>query len=101
MEVYKVSGPAIDQSAIIKVQIPESLGGINRLVYDEGGKLHALHAGYKASLFDSLTKELIPLEAPQEGQVAVRSAISPNADYIAFLRYVGEGESGNISTKRL
>ena len=94
MEVDKVSGSAMDQPAIVTVKVSESLGRICELVYSDGGKLHVLHRGGKVSLFDSSTKELVLLDAPQEGQEVIDSAISPNADYIALIRYVGEGENG-------
>ena len=94
MDVNSVSGSAIDQPAIVKAQVPELLGVIYQLVYDDGGKLHARHATNKVSLFDPLTRELILLEALQDGQKAIHSAISSNANHIAFLRYVGEGENG-------
>ena len=93
VEVDKVSGSAMDQSAIVIVKVLESVGYIYKLVYSDGDKLHVLHGGGKVSLFDSSTKELVLLKAPQEGREFTRSVISPNADYIAILQYVGEGES--------
>ena len=87
-------GSAMEQPAIVNVKVPELVGRNNRLVHDDGGKLHVFHARGKVSLFGPSTKELILVEAPQEGQKVVDSAISPNADYLAFLRYVGEGENG-------
>ena len=94
MEVDKVSGSAMDQSAIVTVKVSESLGQIYKLVYSDGSKLHVLHCGGKTSLFDPSTKELIPLDAPEKGQEVTRLAISPNADYIALIRYVGKGDNG-------
>ena len=94
VEVDKASGSAMDQSAIVPVKVSESLGWIRELVYSDGGKLHARHSGNIVSLFDPSTKELVLLDAPEEGQEVIDSAISPNADYIAFLRYVGKGENG-------
>ena len=93
MEVDKVSGSAMDQPAIVTVKVSESLGRIYKLVYSDGGKLHVLHVRGKTSLFDPSTKELVLLDAPEKGQEVIDSAISPNADYIAALRYVGEEES--------
>ena len=43
MEVDKVSGSAMDQSAIVTVKVSESLGQIYKLVYSDGSKLHVLH----------------------------------------------------------
>ena len=94
MEVDKVSGSVMDQPAIVTVKVSESLGWICELVYSDEGKLHARHEGGKISLFDPSTKELVLLEAPQEEQEVIDSAISPNADYIAILRYVGKGDNG-------
>ena len=93
MEVDKVSGSAMDLSAVVPVKVSESLGQVSELVYSDGGKLHVLHSGGKVSLFDPSTKELVLLEAPQEKMI-VDWAISPNADYIALVQYVGKGESG-------
>ena len=81
---------AADQSAIVTVKVPEPLGRIYKLVYSDDVRLHLLHHGSKVSLFSPSTKEFILLEALQDGKMAIHSAISPNADYIAFLRYVGE-----------
>ena len=92
--VDNVSGPAMNQSAIVTVKVSESVGRIYKLVYSDGGKLHVLHVGGKVSLFDPLTKELILLEAPQEGQEVGNWKISSNADYIAVIRHVGKGENG-------
>ena len=94
VEVDKVSGSAMDQSAIVTVKVSESLGLINQLMYSDEGKLHMLHDWNKVSLFDPLTKEFILLEAPQERQTFCRVAISRNADYIAVIRYIGKGENG-------
>ena len=88
--VNKVVGDKADQSAIVSVNVSESLGKVRSLVYDDGGKLHALHDGGNVSLFDSLTKELILLEGPQKGQEIIHSAISLNAGYIAFLQKCNE-----------
>ena len=96
MKVDKVIGVKTDQPAIIKVKVPKSVGQINQLVYDDGGKLHAHHDGGKISLFDPSTKELILPDAPEKGQEVTRSAISPNADYIAFLVPVGEKDGKTI-----
>ena len=86
-EVDKVNGSAIDQSAIAKVKIPDSLEAlIIRLVYSDGGKLHAFDTGGNVSLYDPSTKELIISEAPQKRQLVTLAAISPNADCIAFLK---------------
>ena len=94
VKVDKVSGSAMEQSAIVKVEVPDSLGRIDQLVYDGTGKPHALHGGGKVSLFDPSTKEFILLEAPEEGQKIIRLEISPNTDYIAFLRDTGKRENG-------
>ena len=101
VEVDKASDFAMEQSAIVKVNVPESLGPIHRLVYDDGGKLHVLHAGHKVSLFDPSTKKLILLEAPEEGQGIIYSAISPNANYIAFLLSVGREENGKTTYRTI
>ena len=61
-------------------------------MHDDEGKLHVQHAGGTVSLFNPSTNELVLLEAPQEELKIIVSAISPNADYIAFLRFVGHGE---------
>ena len=45
-------------------------------------------------LFDPSAKELVLLEAPQEGQEVVCRKVSPNADYVAILQERNEGESG-------
>ena len=79
-----------DQPAIVSVQKPESQ--IYRLIYTDGGKLHLLHDGGKVSLFDRLTKKLVLLEGPQEGQKFMHLEISPNADYIVILQGSDEGE---------
>ena len=92
LEVDKANGSTMDQSAIVTVKVLESLGHIDKLVYSDGGKLHVLHYGGKISLFDPSTKELILLEAPQEGQEVFGWAISPNADYIAFQLSAGKKE---------
>ena len=93
MEVDKVNSSAMEQSAIVTVKVLESLGEIYKLMYSDEGKLHVLHLG-KVSLFDPSTKELVLLDAPEEGQDVTRLAISPNADYIAILQYVGKGDNG-------
>ena len=87
MEVDKVNSSAMEQSAIVTVKVLESLGEIYKLMYSDEGKLHVLHLG-KVSLFDPLTKELVLLDALQE-EMVVDWAISPNADYIAVIQYVG------------
>ena len=92
LEVGKANGSAMDQSAIVTVKVSESVGWICGLVYSDRGKLHAHHNEGKVSLFDQSTKELILLEAPQEGQKVVDWAISPNADYIALIKYVDKKE---------
>ena len=97
MNVDKVVEDKIDQPAIVTVA--RSTESIDRLVYDNGGKLHVLHAGGKVSLFDPSTRELILLEAPQEGQKMIRSAISPNADYIAVLIGIGEADKYEVFEK--
>ena len=94
MEADKVNGSAMDQPAIVTVKVSESLGYIYKLVYSDDGKLHVLHSEGKVSLFDPSTKELILLDAPEEGKGFIDSAISPNADYIAVIRYIGKGENG-------
>ena len=86
IDVDNVSGPAMNQSAIVTVKVSGSLGRICELVYSDGGQLHALHDEGKVSLFNPLTKELILLEAPQEGQNVIGWAISPNAGYIATVQ---------------
>ena len=94
VELDKIVGGKADQSAIVMVKIPKSAGWINRLVYDNGSKLHVLHDDDSVSLLDPLTKKLVLLEAPQEGQEIIRVAISPNADYIVITQKGDEGESG-------
>ena len=97
VEVNKVSSSAMEQPAVVIVKASRSLGWISQLVYDDRDKLHLLHSGHKVSFFDPSTKKFILLETPQEGQGIIYSAISPNADYIAFLRYVGAvGNGENI-----
>ena len=96
VEVDMINSSAIDQSAIVKVKTTEPVENIFKLVYSDGGKLHVLHYGGIVSLFDPQTKELVLLEAPQEGQEATLSAISPTADYVAFLRHVGRENGKNI-----
>lgn len=88
------------EPAIVTVKIPVSLGRIDRLVYSGGGKLHVLHNGNRVSLFDPLTKTLIPIEVPQEGQKIARAAMSPNADYLATLQHVSKEERGERGTYR-
>ena len=81
MEVDKVSGSVMEQSAIVTVKVSESLGRIDQVMYSDGGKLHVLHGRDKVSLFDPSTNEFVLLEAPQKkGQNVLCSAISPNAD---------------------
>ena len=86
VEVDKVFGVEIDQPAIAKIKVPDSVGHIYKIVYAGEDKLHVLHAGSKVSLFDLSTKEFILLEAPQEGQKVMDAAIFPNAEYIAILQ---------------
>ena len=95
VEVDKIGNSVMNQSTIAKVKGPESLAQIYKLVYSDGGKLHVLHVGGKVSLFNPSTNELVFLEAPQEGQKVVNSAISPDADYIAFLQERGKRKNGN------
>ena len=84
VKVDKSGGSAMDQSTVVKV--PESLGLIIQLTYDNEGKLCVLSGGGNVSLFNPSTKEFILLESQQEGQVLNQVAISPNADYIAILQ---------------
>ena len=98
VEVGKVDGVKADQPAIVTVIVPEAAGSVDRLVYSDEGKLHVHHAGGKVSLFNPLTKELILLEAPEVGQEVIESAISPNADYIAFLQKCNEKDQPFIHT---
>lgn len=95
MKVDAAIGSNVDQSAIVTVKIPKSVGRIDKLVYDDKGNLHVLHDGVKISLIDPLTREFILLEAPQEGQSVISVAISPNAEYIAILRK-GERRDGGF-----
>ena len=99
VEVDKASDSGIDQSAIVKVKAPGSLGQIGQLMYDNRGKLYVLHDGDKVSLFGLSTKEFTLLEVPQKGQQVVEWAISPNADYIALLLGLGEGD-GHLKFKQ-
>ena len=92
MDVENVAGIKADQPAIVSVKFPESVGPTRTLVYADGGKLHVLQACGKVSLFDPSTKKFILLEALQEGQEIICSAISPNADYIAFLQCADKRE---------
>ena len=90
MNVGKVVGNKINQPAIFKVKSSKSAERVSKLVYDDGGKLHVLHYGGKVSLFDPSTKELILLEAPQEGLNVIDAAISPNADHVVILLGLSE-----------
>ena len=90
--VDEVVGNKADQPAIVTIKVPESTGWIYKMVYSDEGKLHVLHDGNKISIFAPLTKEFILIEAPQGGQVVVDLAISPNAEYVAILKYVGKKE---------
>ena len=84
LQIVKVD--KADQPAIVTIKVPKSTGPISKLVYTDRNKLHVLHDGGKVSLFDPLKKEIILLETPQKGQRIDNLAISPNADYIAFLQ---------------
>ena len=94
INVDKLVGDKADQSAVVTVKNPVSIRWATQLVYDDGGKLHVLRDACKVLLFEPVIRELILLEAPQEGQSVTDLAISPNADCIAFLQSVGDGESG-------
>ena len=96
IDVDKVVGNKADQSSIVKVKIPKSAEYVYKLVYSDRDKLHMLHSRGKVSLFDPSTKDLILLEAPQEGQMVVNWEISPNADYIVILLGLGEGDANGI-----
>lgn len=98
-KVDKVVSVKTNQPAIVTVKFPELAGWASKLIYADGNKLHALHAGDNVSLFDPLTREFIPLENPQEGLKIIDSAISPNANYIAILLGLGERNKNRIFTK--
>lgn len=85
VEADKVFSLKADQPVIVTVKVPESVGLIHKLVYADGGKLHVL-SSEGVSLFNTLTKEFIFLEAPREGQKDIDWAISSNADYIVVLK---------------
>ena len=59
VDVDKVVGDKVDQSAIVTVKVPESLGGIYKLVYSDGNKLHVLHRWRQSLALRSIDKELI------------------------------------------
>ena len=92
IEVDKIADDVADPPAVVTVKAPKSMRLISKLVYTDGGNLHVLHSGNKVSLFDPSTKEFILLEAPQEGQVLIRLAISSNAEYIAILLGLGKSD---------
>jgi hypothetical protein len=101
VDVNKVVGDKVDPSAIVTIKIPESLGEIRQLVYSDSSKLHVLHSEGKVSLFDPSTKTLVLVETPEKGQNIIRSAISPNADYIAMVQLVGTKEDGMTAYKAI
>ena len=58
VEVDKVNGSAMDQSAIVTVEVSESVGWICELVYSDGGKLHARHGKGKSRSSTHLRRNL-------------------------------------------
>lgn len=96
----KVVGVKADQPAIVTINIPDSVKGISRLVYSDGGKLHVLSAGSKVSLFDPSAKEFILLEAPHEGQRIDDLVVSPNADYMPSSKSIARRIT-HLPTQRL
>ena len=91
VKVDKIDDVNFDQPEIVTVNLPNLVEWIDRLVYDDEGKLHGLSNGEAVLLFDPSAKELVLLEAPQE---VICMEVSPSADYIAILQERGEGEIG-------
>ena len=77
----------------VTISAPNSTEHISRLMYADGGRLYALYAGGQISLVDPKAKKFVPLRVPQAGE-AIKMAISPNANYIATLESVDDGEAG-------
>ena len=91
VDLGKVVGIKVDQSAIVSVEFAESIGEVNKLVGSDGSKLRVLHDWNKASLFAPSVNKLVLIEAPQKGQIVMHLTPSLNAGYVAILQCVGEG----------